>query len=111
MELSLDELKLYLKPLVFFGELKLEISDYEEGKKIEVLDHDEGSLINLAGQTINENYVCTTCNCTLYTNENNEVCFIEHPYGAITAVNKDQVIHLTKLIGAIINTDEEDPVE
>ncbi|MED4799054.1 hypothetical protein P9684_04220 [Bacillus atrophaeus] len=107
MELSLYELKFYFKPLVFFGELKLEISDYEEGKKIEVLDHDEGSLINLEGQTINENYVCTTCKCILYTDENNKVCFIEHPYGAITAANKEQVVILTKLIGAIINTDEE----
>ncbi|MGV4321153.1 hypothetical protein [Bacillus mojavensis] len=102
MELSLNELKLYLKPLVFFGELKFEIIDYEEGKKIDVLDHDEGFLINLEGQTVNENYACTTCNCTLYIDENNKVFFIEHPYGAINVANKEQVIILTKLIGATI---------
>ena len=106
-DMTLDEFKIQLKPLIFFGEMKLNISKEDDGFKIEVFDHEEGQLVNLKGEVVEPNYSSTTKNATFYTDEKGEINFIEHGMGAFTKANKDKVIYLANFIGEKIEMIEE----
>lgn len=104
--MTLDELKDYVKPLIFFGEIQFEISQEDDGHKIEILDHEEGRLIDVKGNVVEENYTSTTIKATLYTDNEGTIFFIEHGFGAFTRANKKQVELMASLIGMKIEIEK-----
>lgn len=104
--MKIDDLKQYVKPLVFFGEMQIEISEEKDGFKICILDHEEGQILDVNGKVVDPNYSSTLRRATLYTDESGEVNFIEHGMGAFTRANKEHVILLANLIGQTIEVSE-----
>lgn len=104
--MNLNELKQYIKPLVFFGEMKVEVSPHRDGgHKIVILDHEEGQLVNMRGEVVDENYSSTTKVAVIYTDKDGIVGFIEHPFRAFTKANKRQAELLLSLVGKTIIID------
>ena len=96
-QLTFDEYKKYLTPYPIFGELKVKVTNVDDGYKIEVRDKD---ICEYADREGNQKVKDMSCNVvTMFTDKEGVINAIKHGFGIFTKVNKDLVIHTANFIG------------
>lgn len=96
-QLTFDEYKKYLTPYPIFGELKVEVTNVDDGYKIEVRDKD---ICEYADKEENQKVEDISCNVvTMFTDKEGVINVIKHGFSIFTKVNKDLVIHTANFIG------------
>ncbi len=96
-QLTFDEYKKYLTAYPIFGELKVKVTNVDDGYKIEVRDKD---ICEYADSEGNRKVKDMSCNVvTMFTDKEGVINVIEHGFGIFTKVNKDLVIHTANFIG------------
>lgn len=96
-ELTIDQLRSYLEPIIHFGTMELKFSDSDYGKKIEVFERDEYTYEGDDGKIVDDGDL--TRPFALIVDKEGEIGFIEHPYSAFTKANKYDIGHVVGLIG------------
>lgn len=96
-QLTFDEYKKYLTAYPIFGELKVKVTNVDDGYKIEVRDKD---ICEYADSEGNRKVKDMSCNVvTMFTDKEGVINAIEHGFGIFTKANKDLVIHTANFIG------------
>lgn len=97
IQLTFDEYKKYLTAYPIFGELKVKITNVDDGYKIEVRDKDICEYTDSEGNRKVKDMSCNVV--TMFTDKEGVINVIKHGFSIFTKVNKDLVIHTANFIG------------